>query len=227
MVSEGYFSVFGVKPAIGRFFTLEDGTYFEKDPYAVISYDYWQRRFGGNRAVLGTPIRFYRTTVVVIGVAAPNFRGETAGQNPDLWLPMMMQPLLMPGTDWLHQDSVMWLHVFGRLKTGVTITEAQAETNVLFRGIIEAKYPATMPEAARTEALNQRIVVKPGRTGVFSGRDAFSEQWTIQLALAGLVLLLACVNVANLLLARGRRVLGKWPFVSRWGRPGDGWSGNS
>lgn len=208
LVSENYFFVFGVKAAIGRFFTGEDATGVGKDPYAVISYDYWQRRFGGNPAVLGTPIRFYRTTVTVIGVAAPDFRGETVGQNPDLWLPMMMQPLVMPGFDGLHdtmgqsQNKLMWLHVFGRRKADVTIGKVQAELSVLFRGILETSYPITMAAQERKEALNQHIVVKPAGSGAFHGRAEFSEQWMILFALASLVLLIACANVANLLLAR-------------------------
>ncbi len=202
MVSENYFSVFGVHPAIGRFFTQRDAAGAGKDPYAVISYDYWQRRFGGSAAVLGTPIRFYRTTLIVIGVAAKGFRGETVGQDPDVWLPMMMQPLVMPSGDGLHDPSLMWLHVFGRRKAGATIPQVQAEVNVLFRGILTTRYAATMPAQAQRDALNQYIVVKPVRTGAFHGHDEFSEQWTILLALAGLVLLVACANVATLLVAR-------------------------
>ena len=201
LVTENYFSAFGIEPAIGRFFTQQDGTGAGKDPYAVISYDYWQRRFGGRATVLGTPIRFFSTTVVVIGVAARNFRGETVGQDPDLWLPMMMQSAVMPGMDWLHENSLMWLHVFGRRKASVTIAEAQAEVSVLFHGILETEYPATMLARARKRALDQHIVVKSVRTGAFSGHDEFSEQWTILSVLAGLVLLISCANVANLLLA--------------------------
>lgn len=192
LVSENYFSVLGVEPAFGRFFMPQ------KNPSVVISYNYWQRRFHGDPSVIGTPIRFHQTTLIVIGVAAKGFRGETVGQDPDLWLPILMQPLLMPGVHGLDEymdqshDKLMWLHVFGRRKTGVTITQVQAEINVLFRGILNT----------RKEALDQHIAVKPLRSGAFHGRDEFSGQWTILSALAGLVLLIACANVANLLLAR-------------------------
>ncbi|MGA8594630.1 MAG: ABC transporter permease [Bryobacteraceae bacterium] len=202
LVSENYFSVFGVHPAIGRFFNERDATGAGKDPYAVISYNYWQRRFGGNRAVLGTPVRLYRATLPVIGVAAKGFRGETVGQDPDVWLPMMMQPLVMPSGDGLHDQSLMWLHAFGRRKAGVTIAKVQAEVNVLFQEMLEARYPTTMAAQDRREALDQHIVVKPVRTRAFHGRDEFSEQWTMLLALATLVLLVGCANVATLLLAR-------------------------
>jgi len=208
LVSENYFSVFGVKPAIGRFFMERDATGIGKDPYAVISYDYWQRKFGGSAEVIGQSIHLYRTTLVVVGVAGKSFRGETVGQDPDVWLPMLMQPQVEPGWDGLHEDlshsqnKLMWLHVFGRRKAGMTIAQVQAEVNVRFRGILEAGYPTTMPAPARKEALNQRIVVRPVGPGPFHGKEEFAEQWTILEALAVLVLLLACANVANLLLAR-------------------------
>ncbi len=102
MVSENYFGVFGVKPAIGRLFMQGDAAAAGQDPYAVISYDYWRRRFGRNPSVLGATIRIHSAALVIIGVAAPGFRGETVGQDPDLWLPLLMQPLVMPDGDALH-----------------------------------------------------------------------------------------------------------------------------
>jgi predicted permease len=208
LVSENYFSVFGIRPALGRFFTQQDATGVGKDPYVVISYDYWQRRFRGNKAVIGMPIRFYKATLVILGVAAKDFRGETVGQDPDVWLPMLMQPVVMPGTDGLGEymdrsyDKLMWLHVFGRRKAGVDISQVQAEVNVLFGGILAAGYPLTMPPQDRKRALDQRIRVRSIRNGAFHGRDEFSEEWFVLAGLAGLVLFVACANVANLLLAR-------------------------
>ncbi len=208
LVSENYFTVFGVQSAIGRLFLQSDAKATGKDPYAVISYAYWQRRFGGSPSAVGTTIRIREAALVIIGVAARGFRGETAGQDPDLWLPMLMQPLVLPGWDGLHdfmdqsQDKLMWLHVFGRRKAGVTIPQVQTEVNVLFRQILEAGYPTSMAPLARKKALDQRVRVRPVRSGAFHGREEFSEQWTILLALAGLVLLIVCANIANLLLAR-------------------------
>jgi predicted permease len=198
LVSENYFSVFGVEPAAGRLLKQQDATGVGKDPYVVISYDYWQRRFGGNPAVIGTPIRFYRTTLTVIGVAVKGFRGETVGQDPDVWLPMLMEPLVIPGGAGFHEymdkahDKLMWLHVFGRRRPGVTVAQVEAEVNVLFQDILKAG----------KESLKQSIVVKPVRIGAFHGRDEFSEQWIVLSVLAALVLFIACANVANLLLAR-------------------------
>jgi len=208
LVSEEYFSVLGVDPAIGRFFNRSDAKSPGEDPYAVLSYDYWQKRFGGNVSVLGTPIKMLGTTVTVIGVAAPGFTGENVADKPDFWMPMMMQPVVMPGRDWLHEDlskslvKVMWLHAFGRLKPGVTQSRAQTEIDVLFRGIIENGYPATLDAETRKQAMDQHIKLRDARTGVFGGRDDFAQQLKILLGVSLLVLLIACINVANLLLAR-------------------------
>jgi predicted permease len=209
LVSEEYFSVLGVEPAIGRFFTLEDvGGGPGKAPFAVISYDYWLRRFGGNASVIGTSIRLYGATLTVIGVAAPGFQGETVGEYPDLWVPMMMEPLVKPGRDWLHEDSshpmekVMWLRTFGRLKPGISQAQAQAEINILFKGIVESDYSAGLAPDARKRVLNQYLLLHEARTGVFGGRDEFSQYLLILLGAAALVLLISCANVANLLLAR-------------------------
>jgi predicted permease len=208
LVSEEYFSVLGIDPSIGRFFNRSDAKSPGEDPYAVISYDYWQKRFGGNVSVLGTPIKMLGATLTVIGVAAPGFTGESVADKPDFWMPMMMQPLVMPGRDWLHEDlsknieKVMWLHAFGRLKPGVAQSRAQTEIDVLFRGLIENGYPTTLDPETRKQALDQHIKLHDARTGVFGGRDDFAQQLKILLGVSMLVLLIACINVANLLLAR-------------------------
>ena len=208
LVSEEYFSLLGVDPAIGRVFTTADAHGPGQDPYAVISYDYWQKRFGGNTSVLGTAIRIFGTSFTVIGVAQPGFRGESVGEKPDFWLPMLMELAVMPGRDWLHEDlsksleKVMWLHAFGRLKPGVTRAQAQTEIDVLFRNIIENGYPKTLGPATRKEVLDQHIKLSDARTGTFGGRNGFSQQLMMLLGVSAVVLLIACINVANLLLAR-------------------------
>jgi putative ABC transport system permease protein len=208
LVSEDYFSVLGVDPVIGRFFSLEDAKAPGQDPYAVISYDLWQRRFSGNTSVLGTPMRLLNTTYTIIGVTEPGFHGESVGEKPDVWLPMLMELQVMPGRDWLHEDltksidKTMWLHAFGRLKPGVNQAKAQTEIDVLFRGIIENGYPATLAPETRKQVLDQHLRLHDARTGAFGGRDDFSQQLLMLLAASGVVLLIACINVANLLLAR-------------------------
>ncbi len=208
LVSEEYFSVLAVQPAIGRVFQAQDATGPGKDPYAVIGYDFWQKRFAGSTDVLGTPIKLNGTTLTVIGVAAPGFKGETVAQNPDFWIPMMMQPSLYPGRDRLHEDparsqeKIMWLHAFGRMKPEASLASVQAEVNVVFRGMMQAFYPSDLSPERKKEAFSQYLLVRDGRTGAFPGRDYVTSQLKIVLAVAGLVLLIACANVANLLLAR-------------------------
>jgi predicted permease len=208
LVSENFFSVLGVEPAIGRFFNPDDASAVGKNPEAVISYDYWQRRFGGKTDVLGTSIRMFSSTFTIIGVTRPGFHGESAAEAPEVWLPAMMEPLVKPGRDWLHEDlsqtlsKAMWLQVLARLKPGITVAKAQAEMDVLFRQIIEAGYPSTMSPETRKEALDQHIKVREASTGTFAGRDDFSQQLMILMGVSAVVLLISCANVANLMLAR-------------------------
>ena len=202
VVSGGFFQVLGVAPAIGRLFTTADDR--TADAGAVISHNYWQRRFGGRSDVLGRSIAIRSATVTILGVAPRGFTGETGGQNPDLWLPMQMQPLLQPGRDWLHDappDKVMWLHVFGRLQPGVTAAEAEARANAVFRAGLEGFYGARAQR--RREFLDQRLQIRPAARGASPTRAQFSQSLTALLAAVGVLLLIACANLANLLLARG------------------------
>jgi len=208
LVSEEYFLVLGVQPLLGRLFSNDDAKGRGQAPYAVISYDYWQRRFGGTQSVLGTQVRAGTAFFTIIGVAARGFRGETVGESPDFWMPMLMQPMAIPGRDWLNEnlsqniEKVMWLHTFGRLKPDVSKSKAQTEVDLLFRRIIEDSYPSTLSPELRKQVLDQHLVVRDARTGAFRGRDDFSQQLFLLLAASIVVLVIACINVANLLLAR-------------------------
>lgn len=206
LVSGEYFRVLDVPALLGRTFTREEDKAIGGAPYAVISYDYWQRRFGGDRGVLGRTFSLQGTSYSIIGVTPPGFFGETVGQTPDVWLPMSMEPLVKPGRDWLHQepgsiDKVMWLHVFGRLKPGVTAGQAQANVSVIFKQIIEASYPMLSGEK-RKEFLNQTVKVQSASHGASTLRERFAEPLFVLFAVVGAVLLIACANLANLLLAR-------------------------
>ena len=203
-VSGGFFQVLGVGSAIGRVFTAaEDRT---ETPGAVMSYSYWQRRFGGRPDVLGRTFSVGDAALTIIGVAPPGFIGETSGQQPDLWLPLRMQPRVLPGSDRLHDtppEKVMWLHVFGRLRPRVSQAQADAQANAIFRAGLESFYGAPASEDRRRVLLNQRLQIRPGARGASPGRHEFSESLTALLAAVGVLLLIACANLANLLLARG------------------------
>lgn len=208
LVSEEYFSVLGVDAALGRLFDSRDATAPGQDPYVVISYDFWQRRFGGQIGVLGVPMTLNGTSLTVIGVTRRGFKGESVARNPDLWIPMMMQPSIYPGTDWLHEDpansleKIMWLNAFGRLKPDADVAKVQAEVNVVFARMMQAFYPSTLAPDLQTRALSQYLVVHEASGGTFPGREDVASQLQVLLAVAALVLLISCANVANLLLGR-------------------------
>ena len=208
LVSGEFFGVLGVAPIRGRFFGPEDDRVPAQSPYAVLSYDYWQKRFAGSPAALGATIRVGRANLTVIGIAGPGFSGESVGDRPEIWAPMTMEPELKPGTDWLHEDmaknldKVEWLHVFGRLKPGVSLGQAQAQVDLVFKDMIESDYGALLTGKTRAEFLNQHIRLRMAATGASSVRSRAREPLTILLAMVGLVLLIACANVANLLAAR-------------------------
>ncbi len=204
LVSGEYFQVLGVKPLLGHTFTADDDR--ADSPQAVLSYHYWQRRFGANPDVLGKTLTVGNALLTIVGVTPRGFIGETAGQQPDLWIPLRMQPAVMPGDDWLHDTppaKAMWLHVFGRLKSRVTLARAEAESNAIFKAGLESFYGGITSARRRTELLDQRLKVQAGARGASDTRGDFSVSLTALLAAVGLLLLIACANLANLLLARG------------------------
>jgi predicted permease len=203
LVSGGFFQVLGVGPALGRVFTTAEDRV--ETPAAVISYDYWQRRFGGRPDVLGKTLILRKAALTIMGVASEGFIGETSGQQPDLWLPLRVQPSVLPGRDRLHDtppEKAMWLHVFGRLKPGVTLPQAEARANAVFQAGLESFYGTASGERRR-ELLDQRLQIRPGGRGASPTRNEFSHSLTALLAAVGVLLLIACANLANLLLARG------------------------
>jgi predicted permease len=206
LVSMAYFSMLGVDAAIGRTFDGAEPAPGSA-PVAVLSHDTWQRRFGGRPDVVGRTIALRDGIVQVIGVAPDGFAGETVGERPDVWLPLAMQPVVLPGRDWLRDDptnaeKVMWLRLFGRLRPGASAASAQAEANVVFRqGLVRYYGSAIADPGARQRATDQTLVVRPAATGASTLRD-FADPLGIMLAGAALVLLIACANLGNLLLAR-------------------------
>jgi predicted permease len=207
LVSGGYFQVLGVSPLIGRAFTEGDDRVEHGAPYAVLSYAFWDRRFGRSADALGKRISMGKARLTVIGVAPPEFHGETVGDAPDVWVPMMMQPDVMPGRNWLKDDEtvvtrVEWLQMMGRLKPGTTLAQAQANVSVVFQQLLASYHVPGLSEEQRRNQLGQTIKAREGGKGASSLRGDFGQPLTVLMALVGLVLLIACANIANLLLAR-------------------------
>jgi predicted permease len=207
LVSSSYFATLGVSPTLGRAFDAKREASAGSAPYAVISHEFWQRRFGGRPDVLGRTIAFRSGVLSIIGVAPASFFGETVGERPDAWVPLAMQAVVIPGRDRLHDEpgsveKVMWLHAFGRLRPGLAIEPAQARANVVFQQGLAAYYGGMADQATRKRFLNQRLRVRDAATGASSLRGDFSEPLVVLLVAAALVLLIACSNLGNLLLAR-------------------------
>jgi predicted permease len=145
--------------------------------------------------------------VSIVGIMPPSFFGETVGERPDAWIPLAMQATVLPGRDWLHDapgsvEKLMWLHVFGRLAPGVSPETAQASANLVFQQGLIPYYESIADVTARTRYRQQNLVATPAGMGASSVRGAFAEPLSVMLGAAGVVLLIACSNLGNLLLAR-------------------------
>jgi predicted permease len=191
MVSDNYFSVLGGGSALGR-------TFFDKEcqsplqcPVAVLSYGFWQRRFGSNHGVIGTSVTLNRQRFTVLGVAAQDFRGAEMAV-PDVWIPVTMQPAVMPESKFLELPNCSWLTVIGRLKDNVSSPQVQAEMQ-LVAARMDQEYPG------------RKSVVSVMKGSYLNSPEVRSEGIPIAImvmAAVGLVLLIACANVSNLMLAR-------------------------
>jgi predicted permease len=205
LVSGNYFTVLGVPPVIGRAFTAWDEKGPGSAPYAVLSYAYWRDRFGLSADVLNRRLQVFGTSYQIVGVMPAGFLGENVGDVVHVWLPMVMQPQVRPGRVWLLDDPgrmerVMWLQAFGRLRDGVTLQQAQTEADVVWRQMVTTSFG---PFASRQPGiLKQSLKLRPGSQGTSELRAQFTEPLYLLLAIAGVLLLTACANIAGLLLAR-------------------------
>jgi len=200
LVSGNYFAVLGVSPILGRVFTAEEDRAPGAAPYLVISHGWWQRRFAGDPRVIGRTITLNRHPFTIIGVAPPEFFGDIVGVSTDLWIPLSMQPQVNPGRMFLDRWDTSWLLMMGRLKPGVSLAQARAEMNVLVPRIIAEQANAQGDQLSVPD--EPRIDVTPGAAGFSRLRQEFSQPLFTLMAIVALVLLVACANVANLLLER-------------------------
>ena len=204
LVSGSYFSVLGVPAVLGRTLGESDGSAEGAGPVAVASYTWFQRHLNGYPGTLGKIVRIQSHDYTLVGVARPGFYGTTVGQSTDLWIPLSMEKAFSrPGWNGLGDKLFQSLLLIGRLKPGVTSTQAGSETNVLFKQIIRS-YLGPQPSQKHLANLTHASVqLAPGGRGISPLRYAFSLPLGILMAIVALVLLIACANIANMLLARG------------------------
>jgi predicted permease len=209
LVSGNYFTMLGVKPAVGRVLnSQEDDRLYMGHPVVVLSYDYWINRFARDPSVVGKKILVNNYPMTIAGVSAAGFAGLDPADTPEIRVPVLMKDAMLPDWPWLHMDDrrARWVQVFGRLKPGYTVESAAAPLQGLFLQV--RTHEMTLPAAknwsqySRDQFIKGRLLVE-GAAGGFSGiRNDFSTALVVLMCMVGLVLLIACANVANLLIAR-------------------------
>jgi len=202
-VSGDFFNVLGVPAVLGRTFTAEDDQPGCGSPGAVISYSFWQREFAGDAGVLGRSVKLDGHPFTILGVTSAGFFGVEVGNRFDLAIPVCADPMFAEdGKGRIPVRHAWWLSAMGRLKPGWTIQRANTEMQTLSPGIMEATLPPNYRPDGAKKYLANKLAVTPGGTGVSQLRGAYENPLWILLATTGLVLLIACANLANLLLAR-------------------------
>ena len=207
LVSGNFFSVLGVRAAMGRPLTSEDDRQ-GAPPVVVVSFDYWRSKLGGEPAVLGRVVDIDGVPMTLVGVMPPGFFGErVVKDSADFWMPLSLRPLLtltvMPQVkSLLANPNAYWLDMMGRLKPGVSRAQANAEIDGELRQYLTSMLGAKITASQRSQVEHDFITLAPGGRGLSSLRFEYAEPLHILLAIVGLVLLIACANVANLLLAR-------------------------
>lgn len=204
-VDGSFFSELGVPPLLGRFIVPSDVNLHRGAPaqVAVIGYGFWQRQFGGDPSAIGKTLRVEGVPLVVIGVTPENFTGLSADDPPEVVLPLSAEPLIFDhDLAHLYDRKALMLDVTGRLKDGVTLQKAEAQLSSLWPAIQAATIPADLNADQRQEFLSYHLKVESAATGFSILRGRFSKPLYVLMGISGLVLLIACVNLATLLLSR-------------------------
>ena len=204
LVTGDYFAVLGVKTALGRPITPDDDRVAGGSPIIVLSHAFWVQRFGADPGVLNRTVSIDGHPMTVIGVAARGFQGLAVGEAPVIFVPVSMQAQMIPGRSKLDDRRSMWLNVMARLKPGVSRPAAEAAMNVFWRPTLEAelKEMSQTSAAFRQRFLARHLSLEPAGNGISALRQMFGTPLILLMALVGVVLLIACANVANLSIAR-------------------------
>jgi predicted permease len=223
LVSGQYFNVLGLTAAVGRLLGPEDDRTPGESHVVVLSYRYWQRRFAADPAVVGQPLVVNGQTMTIVGVAPSGFDGTTTGLKADLFAPITMRGFSQPfkGFD---NRRMYWAYLFARLKPGVTIEQARAALDTPYKAIlndVEAPLQTGMSAQTLTRFKAKTVGIEPGERGQWAGQKEAKPPLTLLFGVTTLVLLIACANIANLLLARSAARAGEMAIrlsigASRW-----------
>src|ERR671913_2526610 len=210
LVSGNFFTMLGVRPAAGRVLnSKEDDRVYQGHPVVVLAYDYWVSRFARDPGIIGKKILVNDYPMTIVGVSQAGFAGIDPAQSPQIRVPILMKPVMLPDWEWLKIDDrrARWVRVFARLKPGYTAESAKAPLQTLFPQV--RRHEMSLPAAKdwskyeRDEFMKGQLLVEPAATGYSGIRNDFSRALIVLMCMVGLVLLIACANVANLLIARG------------------------
>jgi putative ABC transport system permease protein len=205
LVSGNYFDVLGVNAAMGRLFVQSDEGAKGGSPLAVLSFGYWQTRFGSDPSVIGQAVLINGQPYTVIGVSAPRFHSAISGMAPDVFALMNMKPQITPGWDDLDNERSKWLNIAARLKDNESLQQAQAGLNPLWKALraTELKSIKNTNEEFRRSFVDKAYITLEDGSGGFSGiRDGLKAPLLILMGMVGLLALMATANVAGLLLVR-------------------------
>ncbi len=207
LVSGNFFQALGIPPAVGRVFSPEaDDRMYKGHPSVVLSHQYWLHRFAGDPGILGKKILVNSHPMEIVGVSAAGFAGLDPASSPDIRVPILMAPVMTPGRDDLANRRSQWVQLFARLKPGYTVQSARASVQPLFHQMLRQELGESalrgLSQYDRVQFLNRSALVEAAATGYSGLRQQYSAALVVLMCMAGLILLIACSNVASLLTAR-------------------------
>lgn len=205
LVSGNFFQLLGVTPLLGRLLSEDDDRTPGAHAAAVLGHRYWQNQLGSNPAVLNEKLLVNGYPMTIVGVAPPGFQSERFGFAPEVYVPLMMKAQMTPNWDALNDRKSYWLSLFARLKPGVTLPQAETALNVPYHAMLpgELKLITGWTRQQQQQFLHKRIVLEPGEFGRGGQRAQARTPLLILMGMTAAVVLIACANIANLLLARG------------------------